>query len=197
MTSYSTYDDGTLVRLLKSGEEGAFTELYERHWEQMSVYVLKVIHSEEDAHDIVQEVFVSIWKRRMELDIKGSMIAYLLKSTRNLSLRYIEQNITRQNFLDKLSEHLHHADILPTPALLELQELEAKVNKAIEALPPKMREVFILSRMENQSYRDIALALGIAETTVKKQVSNALKAIKTDVGGLSATAVCYLIMLMD
>jgi RNA polymerase sigma-70 factor (ECF subfamily) len=86
---------------------------------------------------------------------------------------------------------------LPEVNKLELYELEARVNKAIDALPSKMREVYLLSRMENLSYRDISRQLGIAETTVKKQVSNALKSIKTEIGGLSATALLFLVFLGD
>jgi RNA polymerase sigma-70 factor (ECF subfamily) len=142
-------------------------------------------------------VFVSIWKRRKELDIKGTVIAYLLRSARNLSIRAIEKNNTRQRFIESLSEYTRHLEQLPEVNKLELYELEARVNKAIDALPSKMREVYLLSRMENLSYRDISRQLGIAETTVKKQVSNALKSIKTEIGGLSATALLFLVFLGD
>lgn len=192
---FSTYTDEQLLLSLREGEEGAFTEIYNRHWEQMALYVLKVIRSREEARDIVQEVFVSIWRRRQELVISGTLIAYLLRSVRNLSIRYIERNLNRYQFLDILSDHVNHLTGLSDVNLVELKQLEDRVDKAISALPPKMREVYILSRQENLSYREIAQKLGIAETTVKKQVSNALKNIKNDLGGLSATAILYVSFL--
>ena len=160
------------------------------------MYVLKVIHSEDDAKDIVQEVFVSIWRRREVLEVKGTLIAYLLRSVRNLSIRYIETHLHQQAFIKTLSEQVSHLD-LGGVDILELQQLEARVDQAIAALPLKMREVFLLSRQENLSYREIAQQLGIAETTVKKQVSNALHHIRSGMGGLSATAALYLTFLVD
>ena len=193
--SFSTYTDEQLLLSLREGDEGAFTEIYNRYWEQMALYVLKVIRSREEARDIVQEVFVSIWRRRQELVISGTLIAYLLKSVRNLSIRYIERNLSRYQFLDTLSGRVDHLTRLPAVNSMELKQLEDSVDKAVAALPPKMREVYLLSRQENLSYREIAQKLGIAETTVKKQISNALKQIKNNVGGLSATAVLYLTFL--
>lgn len=192
---FSIYTDEQLLLSLREGEEGAFTEIYNRHWEQMALYVLKVIRSREEARDIVQEVFVSIWRRRQELVISSTLIAYLLRSVRNLSIRYIERNLNRYQFLDILTEHADHLTGQSAVNLIELKQLEDRVDKAVAALPPKMREVYLLSRQENLSYREIAQKLGIAETTVKKQVSNALKHIKNDLGGLSATAVLYISFL--
>jgi RNA polymerase sigma-70 factor (ECF subfamily) len=195
-SDYSTLTDDQLLQLLRSNDEGAFTEIFSRHWEQMSLYVLRVIRSEEDARDIVQEVLLSIWKRRQELEVRGSLVAYLLKSVRNLSIRYIERNITRHQFLATLSEHFGHQEPPTAASITELKQLEERVDKAIAGLPSKMQRIYLLSRHENLSYREIAHQLGIAETTVKKQVSNALKIIRTEIGGLSSTAVLYLALLL-
>lgn len=196
-SDYSTHTDDQLLQMLRSNDEGAFTEIFSRYWEQMSLYVLKVIHSEEDTRDIVQDVLLSIWKRRLDLEIKGPLVAYLLKSVRNLSIRYMERNITRHKFLATLSEHTKHLEGLTPVNVVELKQLEERVDEAIAALPYKMRRIYLLSRQENLSYREIAQQLGIAETTVKKQVSNALGIIKTKMGGLSGTAVLYIAFLLD
>jgi RNA polymerase sigma-70 factor (ECF subfamily) len=192
INSFSTYTDEQLLLFLREDEAAAFTEIYQRYWEQMALYVLKVIHSREEARDIVQEVFVSIWKRRKELVVSGPLIAYLLRSVRNLSIRHIERNLDRYKFIDSLTEQMDKLPGLPEVNMIELKQLEEQVDKAIAALPPKMREIYLLSRQENLSYREIAQKLGIAQTTVKKQVSNALKNIRTDVGGLSVTAMLYM-----
>lgn len=191
--SYQTYTDTALLSLMKESDQRAFTELYTRHWEQMATYVLRVIRSDAEAQDIVQEVFISLWKRRETLDIPGPLAAYLLRSVRNLALRYIEKNITKNNFLKGFSRHLSGFDFSEVDPL-EARELEAKIDHAVQSLPPKMREIFLLSRMENLSYRDIAERLGIADTTVKKQVSNALKSIRRDIGGFTATSLIYMLL---
>lgn len=185
---YQDLTDEQLLHLLRSDDRAAFAEIYDRYWEYMSLYVLKITRSPEDACDIVQDVFVSIWKRRAELMINGSLKAYLLKSVRNLSLRYIEKNISKKGFLASLSLYWKNSCVSTTHAL-EFHELESKLTRVVAQLPPKMQQVFVLSRHENLSYREIAQRLGIAETTVKKQVNNALKLIRTEVSSINTITI--------
>lgn len=196
MSLYATYPDGELVSLLQKGDEKAFEEIYARYWEKLSVYVLKAIRSQEDAMDIVQEVFISIWKRRDTIQIPGPLAAYLYRSVRNGSISYIERHLKEQGFLTSLAAHAAHLDLTHAPSVLEVTELEQRLNAAINRLPVKMQEIFRLSRFENRSYREIAEALGIAETTVKKQVSNALKSIRSDLGGMPASSILALAWLL-
>jgi RNA polymerase sigma-70 factor, ECF subfamily len=191
---YQLQTDEQLLAFLKLNDERAFTEIYERYWEQISLCVLKVTHSPEDARDIVQEVFVSLWKRRKELDIQGPLAPYLIKAARNLSIRYIEKNIRKRNFLSTLSSHFISYDF-STENKVASHELESVVIKAIDKLPPKMRTVFLLSRGENLSHKEIAQRLGIAERTVKKQVGNALKVIRTQMHVILLTIVPVLNLL--
>lgn len=180
--------------LLKDGDKNAFNEIYERHWQRMAEYVLRVIKSQDEAQDIVQEIFVSIWRRRETIEIKGSLVAYLLKSARNLSLKYIEKNLHKENFYHSLSTHLADVQLLKlTP--IEVKEMEEQLERAIDALPSKMREVFRLSRFENKSYKEIAAELGIAETTVKKQINNALKIIRSQFGGQNVNKMLLYMLL--
>lgn len=195
MIPYREYTDDQLLQRMQKNDEKAFTELYNRHWEQIALYVLKVIRSEEEARDIVQEIFLSIWKRREVLDVKVPLVAYLLRSARNLSLRYIERSVNKKDFLEKLALHIDATGPVPVTDALELKELETKVNKAVDTLPAKMKEIYLLSRMENLSYREIADRLGIAGTTVKKQVSNALKVIRKEIGNDPVPLLLCLILL--
>lgn len=194
MTRYACKTDEELLELLKKSDEGAFTELFDRYWERIAVYVSKVIKGQDDAQDIVQEIFISIWRRRGDISLKSTLLAYLLRSARNLSIRYIERNINQEDLIKSLSEQVQSMD-LSAISVLELQELESKVDEAIGKLPEKMRQVYLLSRHENLSYREIASQLGIAETTVKKQVSNALKHIRLEIEGLSATSLVLIFFL--
>ena len=177
MDAYSTYTDEQLLSLLHNDDEAAFTALYKRYLPQLSLRVWKIIRVEEDAEDIVQEVFMSIWRRRRELNIKGPLPAYLNKSVRNLSIRYIQNNISRSHFLDALAEATRHLNALPAAHSLEVKQLQEQLASAVALLPPKMQQVYLLSRQQQLSHKEIGRQLGIAETTVKKQISNALKLI--------------------
>jgi len=190
MTEYRCLSDEALLEMLKDQDQAAFTELFDRHWERLFMYVLKATKSHDDAQDIVQELFTSVWRRGGQIQLKSTLTAYLLKGARNLSLKFIEQNIHKIELSDAALHEFGQVDV-SSASFLELQELEERVDSAIARLPPKMQQVYLLSRHENLSYQEISIRLGIAETTVKKQVSNALKSIRTEIG-LSASSYVYL-----
>lgn len=179
MEYYCSLSNEQLLVLLKDGDQQAFATLYDRNWEEVLTYVFKAIGSLDEAQDIVQEIFISIWRRRGEIAVSTSFKAYLLKSARNLSIRHMSKAGVKSRLLQELADQMHEAE-LSFHDSLELDELEARVDKAVENLPPKMREIFILNRNENLSYREIAETLGISEMTVKKQISNARKSIRAE-----------------
>ena len=180
MQNYASFTDEYLVSFIKKGDRKAFQELYERHWSVLADHIFRVTKSKTEAQDIIQEIFVSIWKRRELLDIHGDVVAYLMRAAKNLSLRYIEKNITKEKFLVSLKQFTQ--TIGPSQlSEMEINELEKAIQGAIDQLPSKMQEIFLLSRMENLSYKEIAQRLSIAETTVKKQISNALKSIRNNI----------------
>ncbi|WP_175635571.1 RNA polymerase sigma factor [Pedobacter ghigonis] len=196
MPFLSHVPDLELILLINQEEEQAFTEIYNRYWEKMASYAVRLTKSEEEAADIVQEIFVSIWNRRTTLAIKSTLGAYLIRSTRNLCLRYIERNIHTDNFLDKITEQAVDSS-LNIEESISLKELQENIDLGIAKLPKKMREVYLLSRDEQLSYREIAEKLNIAEGTVKKQVSNALKIIADSLNGkLSATMMAIFLHLL-
>lgn len=196
MPALQSYTDLGLIELMRNDDEAAFAEIYRRYSLMLISYSLKVIQEKEQTKDIVQEVFISIWKRRASLSLSGDLSHYLLKAVRNLSIRYIEKNITEKNFTKRLALFTQHLPSSPYNAL-EIQELEEKIEAAINNLPPKMKEIYYLSRYENLSYKEIANKLGIAETTVKKQVSNALHIIRNEIKGIQGAAIIYALFFLD
>ncbi|MCZ4221761.1 RNA polymerase sigma-70 factor [Pedobacter rhodius] len=176
MVSVTHLSDDELLLLLKKEDKLAFSEIYNRYWEKMVSYSVRLTKSEDESADIVQEIFVSLWNRKLELIVKGSLASYLIKSTRNLSLRYIERNIHSIDFVEKLTEFIVDKS-QNIEENISFKELQDKIESGIAKLPKKMQQVYLLSRDEQLSYREIAEKLQIAEGTVKKQISNALKII--------------------
>jgi len=189
----SKYTDHELISLMKAGKEAAFTEIYNRHWEKMANYAIRLTKSEDEGADIVQEIFVSLWNRSADLEIRGTVIAYLIKATRNLSLRYIEKNIHKHNFLERLSVNYATCGSEIVDRII-VKELQSNVDHAVAKLPSKMQEIYLLSRQEQLSYREISQKLGIAEGTVKKQISNALKIISSNITS-GVTGLSYAILM--
>lgn len=186
MALHGSYTDQQLVVSLKNGDTEAFAEIYERYWNKLLVYTMRVIRRQPDAEDLVQELFVSIWRRRQELDIERALSTYLYNSVRYLAIRHIEKNSTYSDYLQRLAVHIAGEETAGIEAEIFGRELEGQIDQLIRELPEKMREVFILSRRHYLSYKEIAERLHISEETVRKQVYKSLQILRSRLGPLPA-----------
>ena len=182
MTLYSSHTDKDLCELLKHGDEAAFTALYDRYWADIYRNAMKILGSGNDAEDVVQELFESIWKRREGLQINGAVAAYLHTSARYIALHLIEKNVEKAGYGDRLATAFQLAEVPIIESHMDAKTLETAIDKIIATLPDKMKTVFLLSRREHLSHKEIAAQLDISEETVKKQVYNALKLIRQQLG---------------
>ncbi|QDW23361.1 RNA polymerase sigma factor [Pedobacter sp. KBS0701] len=177
MIPYSKFPDEKLASLLKEGDKQAFAEIYHRYWKLIYAHVYKMLRDEEDSKDVVQEVFGNLWIKAESIKHNTNISGLLYTSARNRVFDLIEKNKVRSDYIGEIASFMsdpvnHQVDAIDEKRILEILERE------IQKLPPKMREIFELSRKENLSHKEIASKLNISEQTVKKQVQNALKAIK-------------------
>lgn len=188
MAPYGSYTDEQLVASLKNGDPVAFTEIYERYWDKLLIYIMRVIRRQSDSEDLVQELFVSIWRRREDLHIDQRLSTYLYNSARYLAIRHLQKNSTYTYYLDRLAEQMTAipADEAALESELFSRELERHIDKLIDQLPEKMKEVFILSRKHHLSYKEIADRLSISEETVRKQIYKSLQILRNRLGPLPA-----------
>jgi len=153
--------------------------IFRRHFAGMVQVVNRMIRDQGRAEDLVQDVFLKFWKQRDQLGIKISLKAYLRRSCVNACL----DDIRKQ----KKMQIVGTETILPIAAStqpdaskqLENNELEQLINQTIDNLPPKCRSVFILSRKEQLSNKEIAEQLGVTIKTVEAHITTALKKIRT------------------
>jgi RNA polymerase sigma-70 factor (family 1) len=184
MVAYSALPDPELTTLLKAGDEIAFTEIYNRYWKLIYAHVYKMIREEDDAKDVVQEVFSNLWLKAAAIKNNTNISGLLYTAARNRVFDLIEKNKVRSDYIGEIAAFLSdprndQVDTIDEKRILEILERE------IQKLPPKMREIFEMSRKDDLSHKEIASRLNISEQTVKKQIQNALKAIKpklNDVG---------------
>lgn len=172
--------DSGLLQQLAEGDRQAFTILYRRYWEGLFVTAAKALRSKEEAADVVQEVFLSLWKRRNEINVEGSLAAYLHTGVRYKCIHYIEKNIHRRDYLVVLKEVALDTDFVNAEITLQVKEIEETINKTVSKMPPKMQEVYKLSRQEHLSHKEIADYMSISVETVKKHIHHALNLIRTD-----------------
>lgn len=185
MSDYKDISDNALFSLLLEGDDHAFTEIYNRYWSILYLYVLKFSGRNDQAEDIVQDVFISLWKRTDKAKHQTSLSGYLYTSVRYKIFDLIDHEKVRAKHLTSLAEFLDTNRIVADSALIE-RDLKNSIESAIQLLPSKMREVFELSRKEGMSQKEISAQLKISDKTVKKQMSKALKILRLKLGKLTS-----------
>ena len=173
MLSLFLYTDKELLQRISEDDSMAFTILYRRYWEDMFVTAAKALRDKTEASDVVQDVFLSLWNRRHELSIEGPLINYLHTAVRYKVIHYIQKNIT---LLADVSVNWLSPD---AEVNLQLEELQKALSSVVTKMPPKMQQVYILSRREQLSHKEIAEQLSVSVETVKKHIQHALQLIKT------------------
>lgn len=180
--------------LLRRGDRQAFSKLYDLYWEMLYQYVVRVLHDREEAMDVVQDTFISLWQQRGDLRDVQSLQAYLKAMARYKALKSIQHNIRKHDYLESLLDCFAQHEENPE-GLMVAHELRGIIDAEIERLPAMMRKVFVLSRQENLSHKEIASKLIISDKTVKKQISNALKILRAKINDPYITSLLLLTVL--
>jgi RNA polymerase sigma-70 factor (family 1) len=189
--------DAELLCRMADDDQEAFTSVYRRHWEPLFITTVRVIGNKEDAEDIIQEIFTSLWNRRKVLNLTGPLAGYLQASVKYKAINYIERNITRRHYLAALNEAVKAGVPASPEVLLQVKEVQQLIQTVIENMPPKMREVFELSRSHYLSHKEIAARLGISEETVKKHIQHALQLFRSAMGKAPVSVPALLFYLLS
>ncbi|MDO5977434.1 RNA polymerase sigma factor [Flavivirga spongiicola] len=172
-------NDKTLIKELKSGNKAAFTFLFKTYYKPLCIYCASLSKSKVFSEDIVQNTFVKIWKKREKLKIHTSIKSYLYKAVYyGFINEYVKiekkNNVLDTIYLDTLNKSIEQDNSI-------IKENLIRLDKAIENLPKKCREVFILNKKEGYSYEEIADILSISKNTVENHISNALSKIRAEI----------------
>jgi RNA polymerase sigma-70 factor (ECF subfamily) len=161
-----------LVDGLKAGDRNIFRIIFDKYYEPLSRFCMRFTDDQADAEEIVQDVFVTLWEKRNQININTSLNAYLYQSVRNKALNFKSHLDVRQAHADHVkSTPLHLTDYDE----LAGQELQAMYDTALEAMPHKRRQIFEMSRNEGLKYAEIAAKLEISVKTVEAHLSKALE----------------------
>ena len=181
MDAFKDLPDLQLLALLKEGNRLAFNELYFRYWEKMYRSAFNVIRDEAAAKDIVQDIFLGLWRKRQIQDIEN-LSAYLFQSVKFQVAKCLKKGRFTQ----------HHQDLVANISItnstedeINYQESNGRLNFILDQFPVKRREVFSLSRFEQLSNQEIAKKLNLSPRTVEWHISNALKQIRQYIGALA------------
>lgn len=175
---YHSFTDEQLLSLLRNGDAAAFNAIYERYSRPLYLYILSKTDKGETSKDVLQDLFTTLWEKRQALDIHLSLRSYLYQCVRHKIIDLYRKDATYRKYLQQLIEHF---DAQPhnISETYDYKAKAAEVFEAINRLPEKMKEIFMLSRFENMSIEQIATRLELSQQTVKNQISKALKILRT------------------
>lgn len=174
--------DDELVPRIRAGDEEAFDALVRRHYNGLCVFAARMTKSDATAEEIVQEVMLRIWRQHEQWSVTGSVAAYLYAAVRNMALNHSR----RERLLRRWQEEVGargdaSAAMGRVPQADEgtrATELADALARAVEKLPPRCRQVFILRRQHHMSVIEVARVMQIAPKTVEIQMGIALKALR-------------------
>jgi RNA polymerase sigma-70 factor (ECF subfamily) len=165
-----------LILELKLGNGKALEELYFRYHARLYNFFYKIIRNTHEAEGLLQEVFITIWENKERLDENKSFSAFIFRIARNKALNIIKQKLIQKVYRKYILDE--HKDYMDLRTDIESREFMDLIQKSIDALPERTKEIFLLSRNDGITYKEIAQRLNITENVVDHEIRKALKKIK-------------------
>lgn len=170
-------DDQSISILLAKKDEAAFEQVFKTYFKNLHAYACTILKNEDEAEEMVQQIFFKLWDRADNLSFNGPIAAYLYRAIHNECLNYLKHQKVRSNHqlyvAHSMKNQSEHA-----PGRVMEKELEARYKEALEELPEQCRLIFQLSRFGDMKYREIADELNISVKTVENQMGKALKILR-------------------
>ena len=163
--------------LLAQRDETAFEQVFKTHFKRLHAYAFTILRDEEEAEEMVQQVFFKLWERNENLSLTGSVSAYLYRAVHNESLNYIKHQKVRSDHKLHVAYSMKN-EVEHPEKKIQAGELEKKIHSALNELPEQCRTIFQMSRFDELKYREIADKLGISVKTVENQMGKALKLLR-------------------
>tara|TARA_R110002049_G_scaffold268752_1_gene445541 strand:+ start:81076 stop:81651 length:576 start_codon:yes stop_codon:yes gene_type:complete len=169
-----------LMERIKDSDPKAFGLLYDRLWEQMYVKAYVILGNKNLAKDVVQEVWISFWERCSDIE-NENVEGYLMNAVRYKVYNQFRNLKNQTALMDDFSKYMKALKYNNVEDVINLDDTEKILNKTIDNLPNKCREVFKLSRYKGLKNNEIATELNISQRTVETHISNALKVLRRNV----------------
>lgn len=171
-------NDHNLVKMLQMGNVVAFDSLFDVYSPKLYGFAMKYFKNESDSEELVQEVFVQVWEHRQSLKSELSFKSYLF----TIALNQIRKHFNKKSISLHYFENLHQDSETEDNSAFQNDDYEsimAQINLIIGQMPPRRREIFMKSKLEGKSSKEISAELNISAGTVDNQVSEALQFIRS------------------
>ncbi|OKS87434.1 RNA polymerase sigma-70 factor [Mucilaginibacter polytrichastri] len=177
MSLHDSYDDCSLLNLLKQGDLKAFAAIHKRYYGILYIHAYKMFPDREEVKDLLQELFTGLWNNRDEINFDLNLKGYLYTAARNRILNIFKHQKVKSAYISSFKLFIDN-NSPSADKQYRMKELAALIEAEVSSLPPQMRLIFEMSRNANLSHNEIALQLNISPLTVRKQVNNSLKILR-------------------
>ncbi|GAB4004166.1 RNA polymerase sigma-70 factor [Spirosoma migulaei] len=174
--NYKSLPDEMLLLYLRTGDQQAFREIYQRYWKKLYAIARHKIQSLDVVEELVQDIFLKLWERRDSLRV-DKLDAYLATAVRYAIINHVKSTLVHEKYADYAYAHFTEASYA-TEEQLDLAELMQAVEQQLNDLPEKTRQIFRLNRLEYQSVKEISSQLKVPERTVEYHISQAIKSLR-------------------
>jgi len=188
-------NEHNLVQLLQKGDVAAFDSLFEVYSPKLFGFALKYFKNESDAEELVQEVFVKVWETRQKLKTEFSFRSYLFTIALNQIRKHFNKKATSLRYLESLRNEAELADS-QVNSDEDYESAFQQVKLIIEQMPTRRREIFMKSKLEGKSSKEIAAELNITIGTVDNQVSEALRFIRSHLNSKNIATLLFSVLFV-
>lgn len=179
-----------IVHELSKDNDSSFEELFNYYYPRLFNFSKSFLKIEDGIDDILQEVFVKIWRNRKNIKSPDTFNSYIFTVTRNLLLNELRSRLNKQNIKEEISK----LSVAPEYSMLEqieYRDLKEKVDNIVNELPERQKEIFVLSRTEGLSHKEIAEKLEISTKTVEYHIALSVKLLKGRIEDLGLVSMLY------
>lgn len=177
------FDDNQLLALLRNDSLEAYEILFKRYYKSLCLQAALLLTDASEAEDLVVELFIEIWDKKISRKIEQSFKAYLYKSVRNKCINGVKKNKLSKQRQEKYRQY-RQEDKEKEPSWLEQRELASIINNVLLELPAQRLKAFTLVYLEKKRYQDAADEMGLSINSVKTHLKLALKVLRNKLGKL-------------
>ena len=185
-------EDFLLIKQFKNGDHHSFKVLYQKYAPKLYGFSKRYLNSNDEAEEIVQEVFLRIWEKKQNIDENQSFSSYIIQAAKHRIFNGFRKKVNEQAYLDFLI-HADQSMTNFTDMEIDYREIKQKAENAISTMPPKRQEIFRLSREKGLKNKEIAEKLQISIKTVENQMGQALKFLREELSDYQSIILIFLL----
>lgn len=188
-------DTEEIIRRLKWGDKVALDELFGYYYPRLYQFSKSILKIDNEIDDILQEVFVKIWLNRQKIGNAETFNAYIFTITKNGVLNLIRKNLRDHIFREQLFLR-SVAEEYQLENQLEFEEIKVVIDQIVAKLPEKRQQIFILSRTDGLSNKEISTQLNISKKTIEDHITHAIKQIKRSMKEMGILSILYFYLFL-